>query len=81
MRFIELQIIAMILALVSATLLVFKKKNGWLLQVVVATLFLILNYKAELYFLAVPCIFSGIVSLCGWFKWRRDEKNILKEVK
>lgn len=82
MKFLELQIVAMILALVSSVLLIFKKKNGWLIGAVVAALFMILNYLAELYFLTVPCAVSGVVSFCGWLKWRGEEKrNIIKEVK
>jgi len=81
MKFIELQIVAMSLALICQILLIFKKKNGWLIQIAVAILFLILNYLVELYFLTIPCFVSGIVSFCGWLKWRRDEENILKEAK
>lgn len=89
MNLLALQIVATILALIGGVFLIFKKKVGWLLSVVTIFFFIVINYRAGLYVLIIPCVFSLGVSSAGWFKWRKDvgikelraENEALKEEK
>jgi len=75
MRFIELQIIATALSLIGGVLLIFKKKDGWVLSALAVVIFAAMNYKVGLYILIIPCVFSVAITLAGWFKWRKDERR------
>jgi len=89
MNLLALQIVATVLALVANGFLIFKKKVGWLLSAVTIVFFIIINYRVGLYIIIIPCVISLVVSLAGWFKWKKDvgikelraENEALKEEK
>lgn len=75
MEHLTLQILATVAFLVGETLLVFKKKFGWILRQI-GLIFLVAIYLlADLRLMIIPTIASMIVGLSAYLKWRKDDKE------
>jgi len=71
----ELQIAATAAFLVGETLLIFKKKFGWVLRQI-GLIFLVAIYLlTDLRLMIIPTVASMIVGLSAYLKWRRDDKK------
>lgn len=79
MIYLELQIAATVAFLVGETLLIFKKKFGWILRQI-GLIFLVAIYLlTDLRLMIIPTVASMIVGLFAYLKWRKDDKK--KQVK
>jgi len=75
----ELQIAATAAFLVGETLLIFKKKFGWVLRQV-GLIFLVAIYLlTDLRLMIIPTAASMIVGLSAYLKWRKDDKKKQQE--
>lgn len=75
----ELQIAATVAFLIGETLLIFKKKFGWVLRQV-GLIFLVAIYLlTDLRLMIIPTIASMIVGLSAYLKWRKDDKKKQQE--
>ena len=79
MEHLEIQIAATVAFLTGETLLIFKKKFGWVLRQV-GLIFLVAIYLVtDLRLMIVPTITSMIVGLSAYLKWRKDDKKKQQE--
>jgi len=71
----ELQIAATVAFLIGETLLIFKKKFGWVLRQI-GLIFLVAIYLVtDLQLMIIPTVASMIVGLSAYLKWRKDDKK------
>lgn len=74
MEHLTLQIAATAAFLVGETLLIFKKKFGWVLRQIGLIFLVALYLVTDLRLMIVPTVTSMIVGLSAYLKWRKDDK-------
>jgi len=74
-RFLGLQIVVMVLGLIGTCCLILKKKTGWALGAITILLLILINYLANLYILIIPCVASLALSIVGYVKWKKEERE------
>ena len=74
MEYLEIQIAATVAFLIGETLLIFKKKFGWVLRQVGLIFLVALYLVTDLRLMIVPTVASMIVGLSAYLKWRKDDK-------
>lgn len=79
MEYLEIQIAATVAFLIGETLLIFKKKFGWVLRQVGLVFLVALYLVADLRLMIVPTVASMIVGLSAYLKWRKDDKKKQQE--
>lgn len=79
MEHLTLQIAATVAFLIGETLLIFKKKFGWVLRQVGLILLVALYLVTNLRLMIVPTIASMIIGLFAYLKWRKDDKKKQQE--
>jgi len=75
MEHLEIQIAATAAFLIGETLLIFKKKFGWVLRQVGLIFLVALYLVTDLRLMIVPTVASMIVGLSAYLKWRKDDKE------
>ena len=75
MEYLEIQIAATAAFLIGETLLIFKKKFGWVLRQVGLIFLVVLYLVTDLRLMIVPTVASMIVGLSAYLKWRKDDKE------
>jgi len=71
----EIQIAATAAFLIGETLLIFKKKFGWVLRQVGLIFLVALYLVTDLRLMIVPTVASMIVGLSAYLKWRKDDRK------
>jgi len=75
----EIQIAATVAFLIGETLLIFKKKFGWMLRQA-GLIFLVAIYLlTDLWLMTIPTVASMIIGLSAYLKWRKDDKKKRQE--